>query len=158
MGITYPGKTKPCNSPIAMPSRQAIIDEARRHLGTRFLHQGRQPRTNQFEGGLDCAGLIVCTAKALNLDNGFTEFPYGRYPHAARLERTCNAHMDRIPLDQARPGDVLLMAWRTEPQHLAILTDIGIIHSLGEKAVVEHALDPVWRSRIKAAYRFRGLA
>ncbi len=46
-----------------------------------------------------------------------------------------------------------------EPQHLGIVSDIGVIHSYAKaRAVVEHALDPLWRSRIRGAYRFRGVA
>lgn len=139
-----------------MPTPDDIVREARSWIGTRFLHQGRVKRNEQTEGGVDCAGLVVAVAKALSLENGFTEFAYGRYPNAQTLERTCEAHMDRIPLDQAGPGDVLLMAWEVEPQHLAILSDVGIIHSYARiGACVEHALDPAWRNRIRAAYRYR---
>ena len=137
-----------------MPSQQAIIDEARRWLGTPFRHQARV-----LGMGVDCAGLVVCTAQALGIDGSFQEVPYGRYPHARTLERLCNAHLDRIPAHGAQPGDVLLFAWHTEPQHLGIKTDIGVIHSHASAGkVVEHSLDPIWRSRIRGAFRFRGLA
>lgn len=134
-----------------MPTPETIVAIARGYVGTPFRHQGRIPGL-----ALDCAGVVVCVAKALGLEGEFKEVPYGRYPHAATLQRICEEHMDRITL--YGPGDVLLMAWEAEPQHLAIASDIGVIHSYAKaRAVVEHVLDPLWRSRIRAAYRFRGL-
>ncbi len=47
------------------------------------------------------------------------------------------------------------MAWGREPQHVALVTDHGIIHSYsGVGKVVEHGLDDRWQQRITAAYRF----
>jgi hypothetical protein len=47
------------------------------------------------------------------------------------------------------------MAWGREPQHVALITDHGIIHSYsGVGKVVEHGLDERWQQRISAAYRF----
>lgn len=135
-----------------MPTPENVVATARTYLGTPFLHQGRHPQV-----GLDCAGVVVCVARELGLENGFTEVPYGRRPHAGTLQRICDEHMDRIAL--YAPGDVLLLAWESEPQHLGIATDIGIVHSYAQaRKVVEHCLDPTWRSRIRGAYRFRGIA
>lgn len=128
-----------------------IVAIARSYVGTPFRHQGRMPGL-----ALDCAGVVVCVAKELGLENGFKEVPYGRHPHGGTLQRLCDEHMDRISL--FGPGDVLLMTWESEPQHLAIASDIGVIHSYAKaRKVVEHVLDPVWRSRIRASYRFRGI-
>lgn len=136
---------------MTQPTPETIVAIARSYVGTPFLHQGRVPGF-----GLDCAGVVVCVARELGLDGDFKEVPYGKYPHGATLQRLCDVHMD--PVSLFGPGDVLLMAWEAEPQHLAIASDIGIIHSYAKaRKVVEHALDPVWRSRIRAAYRFRGL-
>ncbi len=52
-------------------------------------------------------------------------------------------------------ADFYFMAWGREPQHVALITDHGIIHSYsGVGKVVEHSLDERWRQRIAAAYRF----
>lgn len=129
-----------------------IVAIARGYVGTPFRHQGRIPGL-----ALDCAGVVVCVAKELGLEGEFTEVPYGKHPHGGTLQRLCDAHMDRVSLYGA--GDVLLMAWEFEPQHLAIVSDIGIIHSYAKaKKVVEHRLD---RSTMDLAhpggYRFRGM-
>jgi len=134
-----------------MPTPEDIVAIARGYVGTAFRHQGRIPGL-----ALDCAGVVVCVARELGLEGDFQEVPYGRSPHAGTLRQICDAHMDPIPL--YGPGDVLLMAWETEPQHLGIVSDIGIIHSYASaRMVVEHSLDQVWRSRIRSAYRFRGV-
>lgn len=127
---------------------------ARAFLGTRFRHQGRVPGR-----GLDCAGVIVCAARAVGL-SGYDAAGYGRLPvgHALR------AHLDaagcaEIGLEQVRPGDVYLMRFDGDPQHLALVTDIGILHACGDIGrVVEHRLDAVWRARIVAALRLPGVA
>jgi len=134
-----------------MPTPEDIIAIARGYVSTPFRHQGRLPGL-----ALDCAGVVVCVARQLGVEGEFKEVPYGKYPHGNTLQGLCDLHMDRISM--YGPGDVQLMAWEAEPQHLAIASDIGIIHSYAKaRKVVEHTLDPVWRSRICGAYRFRGL-
>lgn len=149
MPITCPAPMR--SFAIPMPTPEDIVAIARGYVGTPFRHQGRIPGI-----GLDCAGVVVCVAKELGLEGDFQEVPYGRYPHGATLQGICDEHMDRVSLFGL--GDVLLMAWEAEPQHLAIASDIGIIHSYAKaKGVVEHVLDPQWRLRIRGAYRFRGV-
>ena len=130
--------------------------EARTWLGTPFRHQGRAKGA-----GVDCAGLVVGVAKALGLSE-FDTTAYGRLPNGHQMRRLCDEHLRSIQLDALLPGDVLLMAWRRYPQHLAIVADhpqgLGIVHaheSAGQ--VVEHRLDEVWRARIRAAYAFPGV-
>jgi len=66
-------------------------------------------------------------------------------------------HMERISINEVKPGDVYLMKFDKEPQHLAIVSHYGIIHAYAEvKKVVEHGLDDVWKSRIVAAFRYKG--
>ena len=64
-------------------------------------------------------------------------------------------HQPEIPVAEATLADIYFMAWGREPQHVALITDKGIIHSYsGVGKVVEHALDESWRRRIVAAYRY----
>jgi cell wall-associated NlpC family hydrolase len=138
------------------PLRLAIIVEARTWLGTPFRHQGRTRGA-----GVDCAGVVIGVARALGLSE-FDTTAYGRLPNGHAMRRLCDAHLRPILLKTARPGDVLLMAWRRYPQHLAVVVDhpqgLGIVH--GHEAagrVVEHRLDEVWRARVRAAYAFPGV-
>ena len=85
---------------------------------------------------------------------------YGRDPKNGLLDQMLGKLLDRIPVTQARPGDILAFAWREHSRHLAMMTPKGIIHALARNpnCVVEHSLSGPWKTRIKAAYRFRGLA
>jgi hypothetical protein len=145
-------------------TREAIVAEARAWLGTPFLHQGRLKGV-----GVDCAGLVLGVARALELPHAEVG-AYGRQPRAAQLEAELAAQMDPIALDELAPGDVLLLRIERDPQHLAIVSAIEalpggdrariwVVHALGGKGLdrcVEHVLDDRWLQRIIGAYRFRG--
>lgn len=136
-------------------SAEQILSAARACLDTPFRHQGRIPGV-----GLDCAGLIVAVAQAIGAD--YQDQPgYGRSPSNGLLQQALNdqACLDRVALADRQPGDVLLMRFATEPQHLAIFAGETIIHSyLHVMKVCEHRLSSVWLARIVAVYRFRGIA
>jgi NlpC/P60 family putative phage cell wall peptidase len=132
-----------------------IIAAARACLGTPFRHQGRLPGI-----GLDCAGVAVEVARALGcapLDVS----GYGRTPAAGQLEAVLDAQPDleRVDREDRQPGDILLMRFTGEPQHLAILTDEGtMIHSYEAVGTCcEHRLSAVWAARVVRVYRFRGV-
>lgn len=132
-----------------------VIDAARQMVGTPFRHQGRIPGV-----ALDCAGLVVAVARQLGLDPQTPE-DYGRTPANGLLEATLDGEpcLQRIyPVDR-QPGDILLMRFSREPQHVAILASDTIIHSYSAVGrVVEHRIDAQWESRIVRVYRFRGVA
>ena len=72
-------------------------------------------------------------------------------PHARGLGNVAG----RNPRGRSDAGGHLLHGMGREPQHVALITDKGIIHSYsGVGKVVEHALDESWRRRIVAAYRY----
>lgn len=127
----------------------SVVDVARSWVGTPFLHQGRS------RAGVDCVGLLVVVAQDLGLPiHDFTR--YGRVPHPRRMGEELARQMDRISIGQAGPGDVFWLAWRDVPQHLAILTDGGMIHSFQTAGqVIEHPIDQTWRARVRGAFRFR---
>lgn len=62
-----------------------------------------------------------------------------------------------IAVAESIPGDVLLMRFKNDPQHLAIFAGETIIHSYSTVGMVcEHRLADVWIARIVGVYRFRG--
>lgn len=128
-----------------------IVAAARECLGTPFVHQGRLPGR-----ALDCAGVAVHACRQCGL-TALEPQGYGRQPHDGMLEMWLERQpfLARAPLADMHAGDLLLMRFTGEPQHIAIATDAGILHSY-EKAgrVVEHVLDPRWRKRIVRVYRF----
>ena len=134
-----------------------IVTAARQCLGTPFRHQGR------IAGfGLDCAGVAIHVARqigAWHLDVS----GYGRTPAQGQLERSLDSQpcLQRVArIEDRQPGDLLLMRFTAEPQHLAFLTRDGTIVHAYEAAgtCCEHRLADVWVSRIVRVYRFRGLA
>lgn len=136
-----------------MVSRSEIIAEARTWLGTPFHHQGRLKGV-----GVDCAGVVIGVAKALGLSD-FDTTAYPRIPSAEQLRRALDANMESIFVQDAKEGDVLVFCFDREEQHVGFLSDVGIIHSYSQvKKCVEHSLDATWKSRIRGAYRFRGIA
>lgn len=135
-----------------MLTAETIIAHARETIGTPFAHQGRLCGI-----ALDCAGVAAYVAKCLGVE--FNEWPgYGRIPHQGLLESVMDAQpcLDRVYSQQS--GDILLMKFTGEPQHVAIYAGETIIHAyetIGK--VVEHRLDAVWLSRIVRIYRFKGV-
>jgi len=129
-----------------------IIGAARECLGTPFKHQGRIVGL-----ALDCAGVIVHTCERLGIT---VEQPaaYGRLPHDAMLEFWADKQSFLCPVAIPKAGDILLMRFTGDPQHVAVFTGENIIHAYEEIGrTVEHRLDARWKKRIVKAYRFRGL-
>lgn len=143
-----------------------IVAEARRWRGVPFAHQGRT------RAGTDCGGLIGGVAVALGIVSADwwerTFDPahggYSRQPSHGQLSAICESFMRCIEIDDARPGDVALMRFRADPQHLGILADyrhggLSIVHALSSaREVCEHRLSPLWRDRIVSVYRMPGVA
>ena len=129
-----------------------IINAAAAQIGTPFRHQGR------LSGKcLDCAGLIVIIAHQLGFE--YNELPgYGRIPYQGLLEAVLDSQPCLERVFEKQPGDILLIKFRTDPQHLAIFTGDTIIHSFSVvKKVCEHRFDRDWENRICRIYRFKGL-
>lgn len=128
-----------------------VVREARSWIKTPFVHQGRVKGR-----AVDCAGLVVGVSRAFGwpVDD---LYGYARTPHADTLRQQLEAQA--VPVSAAEPGDIYLMRFEREPQHLGIASDIGVIHAFSSVGmVVEHALDCKWQRRIVAVYRFKELA
>jgi cell wall-associated NlpC family hydrolase len=135
-----------------MTTRAEITAAALSMVGTPFHAQGRMPGV-----GLDCLGVIVCVAKACNI------------PHQDRIAYPMRPNGELMPeLDrqfmrihgEPQEGDVLLMAFDGEPHHVAIVVSEGrIVHAYStvRKCVVQAYTDH-WRAKVKAVYRFPGVA
>lgn len=133
--------------------RSDIIAAARAHLNVPFRHQGRTPSL-----ALDCAGLFVLVCRDLGLPV-IDEQGYARTPYNGLLEQCIDRQpfLRRISKEQAREGDVLLMRFDTEPQHIAFHAGYSMIHAYEHAGkVVEHRLASVWKARIVRAYQFEG--
>lgn len=136
-----------------------IVQAARGWIGTRFHHQGRLKKTENSKGGVDCLGLLIGVARELELPFlAYDETDYSHYPDTEKLQQRLGAALKQIGVGEIAAGDILLLSIDSNPQHLAIVSDmaggLGIIHAYAPaRAVVEHGLDTWWRERIVAAYR-----
>lgn len=132
-----------------------VIAAARACIDTPFMHQGRIPGI-----ALDCAGLVIAVAKSIGVD--YTDMAgYSRMPSGGML-KSClcsQPSLDIIPAADRRAGDILLIRFAGDPQHLAVFTGDTIIHSYASVGkVCEHVMDIAWTKRIVCAYRFKGVA
>ena len=133
-----------------MITRAQIVAEARTFLGARWQHQGRT------KNAIDCAGLVIKVAHNLGVTS-FDETGYARRPDSYRLIELLNQHALKVK-GEGRPGDILLLAFQNVSQHLAILTDKGMIHAYAPaRKVVEHGLNDEWRGRIVDIYQYPGV-
>lgn len=131
----------------------AIVAEARTWLGVPWRHQGRS------RAGVDCAGLVVLVARALELSDHDSR-AYGRRAQGQGFVEHFREHMDGVVVTQARPGDVLVFADHAYPCHCGFLTErLGASHLLHAHAtrrkVIEEPYAGEWPSKIKFAFRFR---
>ncbi|WP_080420477.1 C40 family peptidase [Burkholderia ubonensis] len=135
-----------------MVTRQEIVDEARSWLGTRWCHQGRLKGV-----AVDCAGLVVCVARACGLEVRDVE-GYSRRPDGSLLDIVRDQTLAVMP-GHEDAGDVVIFQWNNDPYHLALLTGKNsIIHAYAvNRSVVEHNLDDRWRSVIVGFRRISGV-
>lgn len=137
-----------------MTTREQIVEEARRWLGTPYQHKGRI-----IGRCADCAAPIICVAHALGIEYD-EQLDYGRVPNPRRMFDELAKRLTRITRAEVLPGDILFLSWKLRPHHLAIVTPIGMLHAFNMATpprVVEHAISPDWSARIRGAFRFPGV-
>lgn len=139
-----------------MIPRTAVIAAARGWLGTPFRHQARLRGV-----GVDCGGLVVMAAREAGCLVADHPGPYTRMPDGQSLRRVVEGQC--APIAALEPAAVALMAWETEPQHVALVATHGerwtIIHAyMDARRVVEHGLGEEWMRRIVGLYRLPGVA
>jgi cell wall-associated NlpC family hydrolase len=133
-----------------------VVAQARKYLGVRWQHQGRNRHA------LDCAGLIVRVAHDLRLSD-FDFIDYDRRPFADTMRTVMSANCISLEGHAPAPGMVALMRFEREPQHLGFVTDypfggLALIHAYAiSRKVVEHRLDPKWQRRIVALFELPGV-
>lgn len=132
-----------------------IVACARTQIGVRWRHQGRTPQ------GRDCIGLVLHVAHTLGLSD-FDTRDYARLATDETMLALCRQHMQSVLPGDLQPGDVPVFAFGVQ-RHIGIVGDypgggLSLIHAAAaNRAVVEHRLDSVWRSRIVGRFRFPGV-
>lgn len=140
---------------------EQFVDECRKWRGTAFHHQGRKIMV-----GVDCMGLVVESLKTLGHPIRDRR-DYPRTAHDDLMLRLMREEFDEIPLEDARPGAVLIFWYsrRSIVQHGAVYTcDEGrhrrVLHAhatIGGGQVVEQRLDKFWTKRLGWAFVPRGM-
>lgn len=131
-----------------------LLTEARSWLGVPWVHQGRSRH------GVDCVGLLVMVARALGVASHDVA-GYARLPHGGALRALADQHLTPAARPLV-PGQVVLMRFDGEEQHIGLLGDypggLSLIHAHSRMGkVVEHRLADVWAQRIMAVYTLPGV-
>jgi len=141
------------------PQQQTVVDEARRWIGTPYVHQ-----SSVFGAGTDCLGLL----------RGIWRAVYGQEPEAIpaytldwaepqgeeRLWAAALRHLVAKRLEDEAHGDVLLFRMRSGSvaKHLGVTSDVGaharFVHAYSKYGVLESALSQPWRRRVVARFAF----
>ena len=148
-----------------MATRAQVVEEARSWIGTRYQHQAKLKGV-----AIDCGGLICGVGVALGLiPADYLSQPrvqafagYGKRNYGERMIEACALLLDPLEIEEARIGDVYLMAFDSGPQHSGIVSEWhgrpGLIHAYAQaRKVAEHPIDVAWRKRIVGAYTYRGV-
>ena len=134
-------------------TREKLIAEARRWIGTPFKHQGRLRGV-----GVDCIGLIVQPARDVGIDC-IDEAGYSRQSNAEHTLEMLEVSFVQIDKSDVLPGDVLFFWFETpeQPHHFAYVTDVGVLHAYEQAhtCVVETRRHAWWESHIHSAWRFK---
>lgn len=116
---------------MSAATRTQVVAAARSWLGTPFHHQARLNGV-----GVDCVGLVIGVARTLGLvAPDFDVQAYPRMPDGKSLMHLVQMHMRPLGLDQPmQAGDVVVVRFDADPQHLGILGDyrhggLSIIHA-----------------------------
>lgn len=140
-------------------SRESIVVEARRWIGTPYHHQA-----STRGAGADCLGLLRGVWRAV--EGAEPEVPPPYTPDWSEPQReealwsAAQRHLLPKPVAEAREGDVLLFRMRdgSIAKHLGIVAEAGaagtFVHAYQGHGVVESALTEPWRRRIVACFAF----
>jgi NlpC/P60 family putative phage cell wall peptidase len=133
----------------------AVVREARRWIGTPYVHQA-----STFGHGCDCAGLVRGVWRAVIGPEPESLPPYTRdWGEAGAQETVIAMALRHLEPSEGAIGsaDVLVFRWRegVNAKHLGIATGAAsFVHAWERSGVNEAMLVPQWRFRIAAKFRF----
>lgn len=142
-----------------MTNRPDVVSEARRWIGTPYLHQA------SLQGaGTDCLGLLRGVWRALRGNEPTRVPPYTMdWSEPASREDMLDAASKWLitkPVAAAEPGDVIVFRMRQGfvAKHVGIVAETGahstFIHAYTGHGVVESALSTPWARRIAGRFEF----
>jgi hypothetical protein len=134
-------------------SREDVVAEARKWIGTRWIHQGRS------EQGIDCAGLLIMVGNALGLQADDL-LGYRRSPDGKTFQRHIIQQTTFEP--QPRPGSIGLFREARFPTHTGIFAErdgvLTLIHAyMPYGRVLEEPFIHEWPDNLTAVRNFIGV-
>ena len=136
--------------------RPAIVAAARAYLGVRWHHLGRG------RDGLDCVGLVLAAYRDAGITLDDSPGPYARGHRGTEMLQHIAGQGRRVPLPEAREGDVLLFADGLYVAHVGIRStwfgQPAVIHArVNRRRVYEEPLTGAIGDALRAAYRHPAL-
>lgn len=138
-----------------------ILKVARSWLNTKFHYGGRIKINKINYGGIDCIGLIMKVGEEINSrynDKNIISLDktnYSKYPNNFEMKEFLDTYFIKISKNQLKVGDIVYMNFNNNLEHVAIVSNIGIIHCYVEaKKVVENTINEYWYNKIKGFYRY----
>jgi len=139
--------------------RSLIVPKAKEWIGTPFSHQKSLKSIAS-----DCAGLVEGVFNELGENIIFSK-NYAHSPSAMLFKETVEQYCDKINLKDVKDGDLLTFTFRTEPQHIAIVSKVNpiyIIHAFSRaRKVTEHILSEDWLNgkiaTLGGAYKYKNI-
>ncbi len=131
-----------------MLTKQALVQEAVKWIGRPYSASGTQ------ECGANCLGVFGGILRNLGGLEGLVaeiekHAKYARPIHSGQLFRllTTSKYLETIRPKRLETGNFLLIRFAGEPQHMAIITEPGIVlHASGpHKRVIQHGLPRDWK-------------
>lgn len=124
-----------------------LQEAARTYLGCKWHHLGRN------RAGIDCLGLLVLAARDVGVELDDKK-NYPRQADGESLLAECDRQLKKADKHNLKPNDIVVIRFGKSPQHIGIVTDIGLIHAYQTAgSVVEHSIDKKWQKRIIRAYQ-----
>ena len=138
-----------------------ILKVAKSWLNTKFHYGGRVKINNQNNGGIDCIGLILKIGEEINSTyNGkniimFDQTNYSKFSNDFEMKKFLDKYFIKIRKKDVKIGDIAYINFNNNLEHVAIISDIRLIHCYVEaRKVVEHSLNQYWKDKIKCFYRY----
>ena len=128
-----------------MPTVNEFIETARTWIGVPYKQSG------SHRNGANCIGLLIGIAREAGLETIAEEAaPHADFAHppeSGAILKIMKEYLNKIPMSDSLPGDIMLFKIGREPQHIALLTEFGIIlHAdIHSGKTVEHKLPETWR-------------
>jgi len=115
--------------------------------------------SGSHRNGVNCIGLFIGIARELEMEelveSVVVHAGFATPPFSGSMLKKMREHLQGVALTEITVGDILVFKVDNEPQHVAVITEPGIILHADHQAkkVIEHKLPSSWRP--VAAFRLK---